>query len=188
MVPLLAEPLKTISLMTLLLVFRRRGRGANLRPINRIKHVVDIQGGLVAGANTFNDLITANDSPVLANTREVETGSTVNGIYLKVEVYATGTAALANCYMAVYKDPGGNLAAISPNAVGISDNKRYVIHQEMVMMEKNTTGNPRTLMNGVIVIPRGYRRFGPNDVLKIVLLSVGVTADFCVQCHYKEFR
>ncbi len=167
--------------------FRRRSFN-RLRPVNRIKHVIDTQGGAVAGTNVFNDLVAANDSPVLANTTEVETGSTVNGIYLKLEAYATSTAALANFYMIVYKDPGGNLGVIAPNAVGGNDNKRYVIHQEMVMMEKNTTGNPRTVFNGVIAIPRGYRRFGPNDVLKMVLLSPGVNADFCFQCHYKEFR
>ncbi len=169
------------------MVFRRRSF-QRLRPVNRIKHVVDTQGGSTVGANVFNDIIIASDTPDLAATTEVQTGSTVNGIYLKVEAYATSTAALANFYMIVYKDPGGNLAAISPNAVGGNDNKRYVIHQEMVMMEKNTTGNPRTVFNGVIAIPRGYRRFGPNDVLKMVFLTPGVTSDWCFQAHYKEFR
>ncbi len=159
-----------------------------IRPVDRIKHVVDIQGGQVAGVNTGNTLIQARDAPVLANVSEVQTGSVVNGIYLKVEAYATSTAALANFYMIVYKDPGTNLTAIVPNAVGSNDDKRYVIHQEMVMMEKNTTGNPRTVFNGVIALPRGYRRFGPNDALKLHTLSPGVSADFCIQCHYKEFR
>ncbi len=169
------------------MAFRRRSRNF-LRPVNRIKHVIDIQGGSIGGTTVFNDLITASDTPDLAATKEVQTGATVNGIYLKVEAYATNTAALANFYMIIYKDPGGNLAGITPNTVGSNDNKRFVIHQEMVMMEKNTTGNPRTVFNGVIAIPRGYRRFGPNDTLKIVILTPGVTSDFCIQCHYKEFR
>ncbi len=170
------------------MVFRRGSRGMALRPVHRIKHVVDVQGGLIAGTQASNDLIKTVDAPVLANVTEVETGSKVNGIYLKVEVYATSTAALANCYMIILKNPGDNLTAFTANTIGSNDNKRYVIHQEMVMMEKNTTGNPRTLFNGVIVIPRGYRRFGPNDTLEIKLLSPGVSAEFCFQCHYKEFR
>ncbi len=133
-------------------------------------------------------LIETVDAPVLANVTECETGSKVNGIYLKVEAYATSTAALANFYMAVFKNPGNNLTNPAANTVGSNDNKRFVIHQEMVMMEKNTTGNPRTVFNGVVVIPRGYRRNGPADQLKLILLSPGVSADFCVQCHYKEFR
>ncbi len=172
-----------------------RHRGMSLRPVHRIKHVVDQQGGLVIGTVSDNVLIEAKDAPVLANTKEVETGSKVNAIYLKVEVNAVTSAALANVYMSVYKNQGGNITAPTPNIVGSSDNKRFVIHQEMVMMQKNQNigaselgGNPRTLFNGVIVIPRGYRRFGPSDLLNITFLSPGVTVDFCLQCHYKEFR
>lgn len=159
-----------------------------LRPVHRIKHVVDIQGGTVVATQVSNDLIKTVDAPVLANVTEVETGSKVNGIYLKVECYATSTAALANFYMIILKNPGDSLTGFTANTIGSNDNKRYVIHQEMVMLEKNTTGNPRTVFNGVIVIPRGYRRFGPNDTLEIKLLSPGVTTEFCIQCHYKEFR
>jgi len=167
--------------------FRRRSQNS-IRPVHRIKHVIDVQGGLVIGASTVVPLILSVDAPVLANVTEVETGSKVNGIYLKVEVNGLTSAALANVYMAVFKNPGGNLANPSPNTVGANDNKKYVIHQEMVMLQQQDGSNPRTLFNGVIVIPRGYRRMAINDVLNLVLLSPGVTANFCVQCHYKEFR
>ncbi len=170
--------------------FFRRGRGNrnSLRPINRIKHVIDQQGGALLGVNSVNTLIFATDTPSIGSTKEVMTGSTVNGIYLKVEVYATTAGALANCYMLVAKNPGGDLTIPTPNAVGTSDIKRFVIHQEMVMLQKQVDGNPRTLFNGVIVIPRGYRRFGPADKLNVAIFSPGVNVDFCIQCHYKEFR
>ncbi len=166
----------------------RRSRGNSLRPVNRIKHVVDVQAGLVLNVLGFNNLIITSDTPDLANTPEVETGSTVNGIYLKVEVYATTAAALSNVYMAIAKNPGGNLAMPNPNAVGVSDNKKYIIHQEMVMLEQSVNGNPRTLFNGVIAIPRGYRRNGPNDQLQFLIIAPGVNINYCFQCHYKEFR
>ncbi len=171
------------------MVFRRRGGfSASIRPVNRIKHVVDRQGGLIGGTQTILDLADTKDAPTLANTEQVETGSTINGIYIKVEGYATGTSTLANMYFAIVKNPGGNLTFPNANAVGGSDNKKYVIHQEMVMLEKNSTGNPRTLFAGVIGVPRGYRRNGPADKLQILLFSPGVTTDFCLQCIYKEFR
>ncbi len=116
------------------------------------------------------------------------TGSTVNGIYLKVEVSASSAGALANAYMMVYKNPGNDLTFPNPNIVGTSDKKKFVIHQEMVMLEQTTGGNPRTLFNGVIAIPRGYRRNGPNDRLELDVFSPGVDMNVCVQCHYKEFR
>ncbi len=170
------------------MVFRRRFSRNSLRPVNRIKHVVDIQNALVLAVSSFEVLIKCVESPVLANSNEVEIGSTVNGIYLDVEVHPITSAALPNVYLAVYKNPGGNLDAIPANAVGINDNKRFVIHQEMVMMQKQDDGNPRTLFKGVIVIPRGYRRFAMNDTLLLSLIAPGVNTNYCVQAHYKEFR
>ncbi len=169
--------------------FRNRSRRGNaLRPVNRIKHVVDSQFAGTAGTEDNLSLITANDNPVIANVKEVETGSVINGIYLKVEAVATTAAALANYYIAIFKNPGGNLNPPPPNAVGIDDNKKFVIHQEMVMFQQQANSNPRTVFNGVIVIPRGYRRFGPNDTLNLLTLAPGVNTFQCVQCHYKEFR
>lgn len=160
----------------------------SLRPINRIKHVVDTQLSATAGTANHRGLIVAVDSPVIGNVTEVQTGSTVNGIYLKVEAYATSSAALANFYLIIWKNPGGNLANIVPNTVGSNDNKRYVIHQEMVMFQRVTNSNPRTIFNGVIVLPKGYRRFGPNDELTLSTLAPGVNTDQCFQSHYKELR
>ncbi len=169
--------------------FRNRFRRGNaLRPVNRIKHVVDRQFGVLLGVQDVSTLILTTDTPTLAATNEVETGSKVNGIYLKVECYARTAAALANAYLAIFKNPGGNLTIPNANLVGSNDNKKYVIHQEMVMLERSVDGNPRTLFNGVIVLPRGYRRNGPNDTLLMAILAPGVDMDVCLQCHYKEFR
>ncbi len=159
-----------------------------LRPINRIKHVVDQQAGASLGTAIDFIIIETSDTPDIANTNEVETGSTVNGIFMVVEVYATTAAALANCYLMVFKNPGNNLTFPNPNVVGGDDNKKYVIHQEMVMMEQSVNGNPRTLFKGVINIPRGYRRNGPSDRLTVRLFSPGVDFFACFQAHYKEFR
>ncbi len=172
----------------MVVVFRRRGRGNALRPVNRIKHVVDLQQGIVLNVQTTNTLIKADDTPTLAETQSVQTGSIVNGIYLNVEAYATTAAALANIYMIITKNPGNNIITPVPNAVGANDNKRFVIHQEMKMLEQSVNGNPRTIFNGVIVIPRGYRRFGPGDVLSVSYFAPGVNTSVCHQCHYKEFR
>ncbi len=169
--------------------FRNRSRrGLALRPVHRIKHVVDLQIGVLLGVQTNNVLIEAIDAPILANVREVETGSTIHGIYLRVESYATSAGALANAYIVLMKQPGGNLTVPQANGVGASDNKKYVIHQEMVMLQKQIDGNPRTLFNGVIAIPRGYKRFGINDKLILGVFSPGVNMDACIQCIYKEFR
>ncbi len=166
------------------------GRYSSLRPVHRIKHVVDSEGGLVAGTQSSIDVIATKDAPVLANTTEVETGSKVNGIYLHVEVSHTSGVGRPNVYMAVMKLPAAAVSNIpQANAVGASDTKRYVIHQEMIMMSGDAgNGLPRPLFNGVIAIPKGMIRMGPDDRLRVLLLSPTVAADFCLQCHYKEFR
>jgi len=168
----------------------RRGfnRGLQLRPVNRIKHVVDIQNASVAGTQVNETIMVTVDAPLLANTKDVETGSTVNGIYLHVEAVATSSAALPNMYLNVFYNPGNNLVNPGANTVGSNDNKRYVIHQEMVMFQEQTGSNPRTVFNGVIVIPRKYRRNGPGDVIYLNLLAPGVSTNYCIQAHYKEFR
>ncbi len=163
----------------------------SLRPVHRIKHVVDAEGGTTAGVDSVIDLIVTVDAPVLANVNNVETGSKVNGIYLRVECLHSSGAGRSNMYLMIFKNPGNNLGGSrpSPNAVGASDNKKYVIHQEMIMLNGDAgNGQPRVLFNGVIKIPRGYIRNGPQDRLQLVLLSPTVLGDFCVQCHYKEFR
>ncbi len=167
-----------------------RNRGMILRPVNRIKHVFDLQAATAGGTSVTSNIITAVDNPVIANTAEVQTGSTVHGVFLVVEVTNTEATqgVLPNCYLIVVKNPGGNLVIPAPNAIGASDNKKYVIHQEMVMLQKQTGSNPRTLFKGVIKIPRGYKRFGPNDLLQVVIFAPGVDIDLCLQAHYKEFR
>ncbi len=160
-----------------------------LRPVHSIKHVVDVQNALAGPGTASNEfLVVAKDDPVLANVSEVETGCTVNSIYLNISAYATSEAALANVYFIVYKNPGGSIGNITPNAVGSSDNKRFVIHQEMRMLGGSTTEIPVSLFRGVIKIPRGYRRFGINDLLTVRLVAPGVIVDYCIQCIYKEYR
>ncbi len=168
----------------------RRTNRSNIRPVNSIKHVVDVQGGLLVDAVTNNDLIHATDNPVQTDAHDVKSGSVVNSIFLNLQSAVSSTAALANMYMTIYKNPGENIAIAQVpkgNAVGISDMRKLVIHQEMIMGEKNTTAIPRTVFKGVIKLPRHMRRFGFNDVLVLSLYSPGVTWDFCAQCIYKEF-
>ncbi len=162
---------------------------SSLIKINTLKHVVDLQGGLIVNTQAEEILVDATDAPVAAtNPQEIENTSSINAVFLNVQVAATSTAALANVYMYVAKNPGNNLTMPNANAVGKSDNRRHVLHQEMIMTEKNTTAIPRTLFKGVIKIPRGKQRFGVDDRLSIFLLSPGTTYDYCIQCIYKEIK
>ncbi len=162
----------------------------NIRPVNSIKHVVDTQLGLTAGTQLIINQARSRDAPVLGNPAEVETGSTINSIYLKVEGYVNDSTpvTLSNLYMVLFKNPGSALVLPNANAVGVSDLKKYAIHQEMVMLQQVSFGNPRVVFQGVIKIPRGYRRNGPDDALALALFAPGNDTFICVQCIYKEYR
>ncbi len=172
-----------------LMVARFRG---SLRPINRIKHVVDFQTAIPVNTQIGQALITATDSPALADQDGVMTGSTVHGIFMTIECVAseTSTTATPNIYLAVYKNPGGNITFPNANAVGASNEKKFVIHQEMVMLNPVDGGNPRNIFKGVIKIPPRLKRFGPQDLLvaQLFIPSTGVAVNACTQVHYKEFR
>ncbi len=167
-----------------------RRMNMSIRPVQRIKHVVDLSGTPSAGTQTNNIIVKAVDAPVLANTTEVITGSKINGIYLKVVVSCKTTVAdiIPNVYMAIQKNPGDNLSKPAVASIGSNDVKNSIIHQEMIMVQNATAGNPATLFNGVIVIPKGMRRFAPNDRLYVLINAPQIVRTECIQAHYKEFR
>ncbi len=152
--------------------------------------MVDLQGGLTAGTGTSLALLDTEDNPVATGQNKVATGSKCNGFFLTVEVSRVGTTSdvIANVYMAIFKNPGSNLTLPEANAVGVSDNKKWSFHQEMVMLQGTNAGNPRTLFKGVIAIPRHMRRNGTDDQITLRIFAGAVAINFCVQCHYKEFR
>lgn len=168
---------------------RRFNRGLGLRPVNRIKHVIDSQGATPLATVFDTNLVISSDTPVISATAQCETGSTVKSLFLTIEIVNTGvTGVLANAYMMIYKNPGGNLTMPNPNGVGVSDNKKYVFHQEMIMLQMVDNSNPRTLFKGVLRIPRHLQRNGPNDLITLRIFSPGVELSICLQCHYKEYR
>jgi len=170
---------------------RFRSRMA-MRPIQRIKHVVDSSQTLAAGTQLNLTVINATDTPTLGASASVITGSKVYGVYVKVEVAsneAHDAGAIPNVYFGLFKSVGNGINPPALNAVGISDDKRFMLHQEMIVIEnKGAGGNSRILFNGVIKIPKGHNRMGPNDVMYLCVLSPALDIVECHQVHFKEFR
>ncbi len=172
------------------MVFHRRRM--TLRPVNRLKHVVDNKA--TTSLATVGGFVIADavQTPTLANTNEVNVGCTINGFYIRLEAASNDaivTGAIPNYYMMIAKNPGNNVTMPAPDVVGASDNKRFVIHQEMTMIENKGQGsNPRTIFNGVVVVPKGMRRMAPDDQWKVHTLSPQLDTAACIQVHYKEFR
>ncbi len=164
--------------------------GSAMRPIHRIKHIIDQAQTQTAGITGTFTLVDAVENPAIANTDEVQIGSKVNAIYLTVEVAPTETdaGAIPQVYLAVFKNPSSLITTLNPSTLGDDDNKKFVIHQEMVMVNNLAGGNPRNLFKGVIVIPKGMRRFGIKDTLQVAIRPTAVNMATCIQCIYKEFQ
>lgn len=165
---------------------------SQIRPVHAIKHVIDNSAGNVAAGTNINVVLAkAADNPdALTNLEEIAVRARVNGIFLVVEVSCDQavTTEIPNCYMIIYKSPAGVVPAIVPNSVGTVANKRFVIHQEMVMLDGKAVGNPRTLFKGVIAIPKSFRTFADGDQLQLRISAPTVSFNYCVQCIYKEYR
>ncbi len=175
-----------------------RGFNRSIRPVQSLKHIVDIATVAVpAGVVSVAPLIIATADPDLATVAEVQDGSTVNSVYLRIEmIHNSGTwTTLPRVYMYVIKDPGNDLTKPYPASAGSGDTKRFIIHQEMMMttgVSADANSFPRTFFNGVIKIPRGYRRFGYGDRLSIIysldVAETTATVSVCSQAIYKEYR
>ncbi len=161
-----------------------------LHPVNTIKHVKDDSATVTAGATITSVIADAVDAPVLANSAEVLTGCHVKSFYCRVEVASTETdvGAIPNVYAYWFKSPGNNLTLPVPNAVGVNDNKKFVFHQEMLMLNNIAGGNPRTLFNGVIKVPSRYQRMGPDDRIGFKIFSTALDFAYCSETIYKEIR
>ncbi len=168
-------------------------RSMSLRPIHRIKHIIDANGAVLGTTLVHVPIAVADDNPVLANVTECETGSKLNGFYIHIEVSHTSGVGRPMTYMILWKNPGANVSQtiMVPNAMGLRDSKNLVIHQEMLLMSGDAgNGLPRPLFNGVIAIPKGMRRMAPGDQWLLTFMNgtATVDSDWCLQVHYKEFR
>jgi len=177
---------------------RRMGRALALRPITSIKHVVDTNGGITGAIQSITDVMRAIDNPdYLTNPNDINTGAVMKWIFLNVQIIQKVAAGgVDNIYLAVYKNVGNNTALLANgDAIGASDRKRFVIHQEMVMTGNVLTAAaavPKTLFKGVLRIPKSLQRFGLEDRLQVIIShrtgEASQQSNFCLQCIYKELN
>ncbi len=172
--------------------FSRRNNRQFLRPINSIKHVIDVQTGSALATKSDVPLIKCVINPDLTtDTSVVEAGCRINSIYLNVQIIGTDDSALSNIYMILYKNPQGDIPTASiPNAnsQGASEFRRQIFHSEMRMMASNAAAIPITMFNGVIRIPKVFRTMRQGDIIELQFFTPGTTSEICVQCIYKEIR
>ncbi len=172
--------------------FRNRNR---LRPINSIKHIVDQQLTVPAGGSSPVIILVGAENPVTTVANEIKIGAKVSTIFLNIQVVnsTNATGLINNAYFYIYVNPGGNIvgtARPAVNAVGTSNLRKMVFHQEMAMLSDANDSIPITLFKGVLKIPRKAQRIGIGDEIEIQVGTPagGAEIDACIQCIYKEYN
>ncbi len=174
------------------MVFRRRN---NLRPINSLKHVVDIQGSSVSGGQDVQPIVNGSDTPVSTSAIACNIGAKISSLYINLQCVnnTNATATINNFYWYIVGNPGNNIPSANlprVNEVGTSNARKQIFHQEMAMLSDANDSIPITTFKGVIRVPRKFQRIGVDDRFQIVLGTpvAGAVVDYCMQIVYKEYR
>jgi len=165
-----------------------------LPPVNSIKHVVDTNGAISGATVSTTDIATVvNDPDYTTATNQVKTGSRIAAFFLSVQVVlSTPAGGINNLYMAVLKNPSNQLSVIRPDLIGTEQERKFVIHQEMLMLGNGVDQGSfisKMMFKGVIGLGR-YKRQGIKDKIQVLLShrtgEVTQITDFCIQAIYKE--
>ncbi len=160
------------------------------RPINSVKHVIDVVGTTLGGTTSDVPLVLGQRGTDLASPTEVETGSTVSSIFLSLFFLGEtgGASGLVDWF--IYKNPNGNVSPPElpvPGNSGVSNMRNKIFHEEKGLAATQD-GTPM-VFKGVIKIPSRFRRIGDNDKFELrILTEIGFNAQFCVKAIYKSYQ
>ncbi len=169
--------------------FRRRG--SSIRPVNRLKHIVDAEGGINGVTN--NTVIFARARNVRADPfdpTEVLVGSTINGIFITVfAIGSTGAPVQESVNWFLFKQRTGQAGSIPlAGETGVSTVRNQIFHEEKGLV--GSGDGTAMAFKGVIAIPKGMRRMREGDELKLLIRTNSATAgeaNFCAKVIYNEF-
>lgn len=168
---------------------RPRRRQSNLRPVNSIKNIFGFAGG-ITGTNVEVILAKAVNAPASASgPTELNHGSTINSIWLVIDVCGLGGTGVINTFEGyLIKNPGANLTLPSTSSTGTSNEKKFIIKSWFGMIMRNQDGNSPLHWEGWIKIPRIYRRMGTDDTWVFVgKCTSALTGHMSIRAIYKWF-
>ncbi len=168
----------------------RRRRYSGPRPvINTIKHQVNIAVG-TTGTNQTQLIAKAVNTPLSTVNSDCPQGCIIKAVYVTINGCGLGgTGVLNNMNIYLMKNPGNNLTAPAANAVGTSNEKKFVFKQWFFMIMRNQDGNTPFHWEGWIPVPKRYQRMGTDDTLIIgIVNTAAITGHFSAEFIYKDWR
>ncbi len=162
--------------------FRRRSMA--LRPINSNKEIIDgVFIGVAAGVVTALTWgLTIND--YIGGVGSIPLGSKVNGVYFFINIQPQAAVGVINFY--ITKFPSGAVPPI-PGVTGGDVFRKFILHEEKGLPGVFNNGSPPFTFRGVVVIPKGRRRWAEGDLGR-VQLTCSTAYDACVKAIYKVYR
>ncbi len=157
--------------------------------ITSIKNVHNAAFG-ITGTVATSQIAKAVTSPSPTVTNDVSHGCIIKAIWLSLDVCGlANTGVLNNAWINIMKNPGANLTAPSAEAVGSSNEKKFIFKQWHAMIMRNQDGNVPYHWEGWIKIPKRYQRMGTDDIIQIAAeCTTAVTGHFSYEAIYKWFR
>ncbi len=169
--------------------FRRMGNAR--RPVNSIKHIIDSEGALNAGAVSDNVIATAvpNVDTSTFKPGDIRVGGTINGFFLSVFIIgATGAPLNGALNWFIIKIHEGQVAIMPvPGQTGLSKLRNQIIHEEKGLA--GSGDGTAMAFRGVVAVPRGMRRMREGDQWFIRLQSQDAVNDatFCLKAIFKSY-
>ncbi len=170
---------------------RSYGRRRRMYPrpiINSIKNSVDLTAS--TGTAVGNVLIAkAVNTPLSTNPSDVSQGSIIKALWLAFDVCglaATGVLQMTQLFL--IKNPGDNLTLPSPQAIGSSNEKKFIFREWKFMTMRNQDGNPPNHFEGWIPVPKRYQRMGTDDTFRLAFNTSTAAGHFSLQAIYKWYR
>ncbi len=169
----------------------RRGyprRRQSLRPVNSTKNSVYLESS-TGTTKTNLTLISAVDSALLAATTDIERSSTVNNVWISLDICGlAATGVLQSTTVYLMKNPGTNLTPPTPRTEGSSNEKKFIFKTWNYMTMRNQDGNPPYHWEGWVKIPKQYRRFGAADLLQMIVATTTSVGHLSVNAIYKWYK
>ncbi len=169
---------------------RRRGFSRGMRPIiTSIKNVTVSSAGVLG---TIQNILVAKavTTPNPGVKNDVSHGCIIKAIWISIDfcgLAGTGVLNIIDAYL--IKSPGDNLTLPLANAVGGSNEKKFVVKQWEYMAMRNQDGNPPYHWEGWVKLPRRYHRMGTDDTWRIGFSATAtLTGHISTQCIYKWYR
>ncbi len=167
---------------------RRRGNFPR-SIVTSIKNVHDKQDSVIDTIVTdiFAKAVTA---PAPTVTSDIAHGSIIKSVWISLDFCGTlGSGVSNSIFVYMMKNPGNNLTPPSADAVGSSNEKKFVFKQWTAMAMRIQDGPTPYHWEGWIKIPKRYQRMGTDDTLSMSYEASTAGAGLITyQAIYKWYR